>query len=422
MTNETIKLASIEVNNCKKIDVVSITPEGESLIVGGANMQGKTSLLDIIEWGLRGNKCKPSQLKNTNSVGDPSVKMGFTNGFSIDRTDKRLKIIDKNGRATKNGQKYLDEIFSSFALSLPDFMKANSKDKCRIMLDAIGPDLAVKVAEFEQTIETYMEARKEVNRDVKRLDGALETMAPYVEAPEELISIEELANKQKEVINHNTNIQGAITSHITSCFEIMDLDQKIQQLTIEYQAKCKSLETLKAEILKVKPIDSIEINKQIEDYEIINDRIRANQNRNKVEMERGDYHLKSGEYTELIEKARADKIALLESVDMPLPGMSVESGELILNCQKWDCMSTSEQFIASASIVSRIKPNHKFILLDQLETLDQESMQEFLQWANSVDLQVIATRVSEGNECNIIIKAGRVIKDTVSKVVGKLGF
>ena len=91
---------------------------------------------------------------------------------------------------------------------------------------------------------------------------------------------------------------------------------------------------------------------------------------------------------------------------MPLEGLSVEQGELIYNGQQWDCMSGSEQLIVAASIVRKLNPSCGFVLLDKLEQMDMNTLAAFGAWLESQGLQAIATRVSKGDECSVIIEDG----------------
>jgi hypothetical protein len=49
-----------------------------------------------------------------------------------------------------------------------------------------------------------------------------------------------------------------------------------------------------------------------------------------------------------------------------------------------------------------------FILLDKLEAFDLEQLSALSEWLKSENLQAIATRVSTGDECSIIIEDGLV--------------
>ena len=46
--------------------------------------------------------------------------------------------------------------------------------------------------------------------------------------------------------------------------------------------------------------------------------------------------------------------------------------------------------------------------MDKLEQMDVDTMQDFGAWLEGEGLQVIATRVSTGDECSIIIEDGYV--------------
>ena len=69
-------------------------------------------------------------------------------------------------------------------------------------------------------------------------------------------------------------------------------------------------------------------------------------------------------------------------------------------------MSGSDQLRVATAIVRRLNPECGFVLLDKLEQMDTETLQEFGAWLEQEDLQAIATRVSTGDECSIIIEDG----------------
>ena len=56
-----------------------------------------------------------------------------------------------------------------------------------------------------------------------------------------------------------------------------------------------------------------------------------------------------------------------------------------------------------------MNPECGFVLLDKLEQMDINTLNEFGQWLEQEGLQAIATRVSTGGECSIIIDDGYVV-------------
>lgn len=92
--------------------------------------------------------------------------------------------------------------------------------------------------------------------------------------------------------------------------------------------------------------------------------------------------------------------------------MSVKDGELIFNGYKWDNMSASEQMKVGTAIIRKLNPECGFVLIDKLEQMDVDTMLDFGAWAEENGLQIIATRVSTGDECSIIIEDGSVVAES----------
>ena len=109
-----------------------------------------------------------------------------------------------------------------------------------------------------------------------------------------------------------------------------------------------------------------------------------------------------------ITEIRDSKTELLKGAQLPLEGLSVKDGELTYNNQKWDNMSGAERLKVSTAIVRKLNPKRGFVLLDKLECMDMDTLNEFGRWLEDEGLQAIATRVSTGDECSIIIEDGYV--------------
>ena len=153
-----------------------------------------------------------------------------------------------------------------------------------------------------------------------------------------------------------------------------------------------------------------ELERNIENIELINTKVRANMAKEMAEEEAKKYKADYDDMTNEIESVRQEKIDLLNSADLPLPGLSVEAGELLYRGKKWDCMSGSEQLKVATAIVRKLKPQCGFVLIDKLEQMDIDTMNEFGFWLESEGLQAIATRVSTGGECSIIIEDGIAVE------------
>ena len=136
--------------------------------------------------------------------------------------------------------------------------------------------------------------------------------------------------------------------------------------------------------------------------------MRANLDKEKAEDDAKEYRSKYNSLTADIEKIRDKKRKLLSCADLPLPELSVKDGELVYKGQMWDNMSGSDRLKVATAIVRKLNPRCGFVLLDKLEQMDLNTLHEFGAWLEEEGLQAIATRVSTGEECSIIIEDGYV--------------
>ena len=148
-----------------------------------------------------------------------------------------------------------------------------------------------------------------------------------------------------------------------------------------------------------------ELEANIADIEEINRKVRANLDKEKAEEDAQEYSRQYNTLTTELNNVRQAKIDLLKGANLPLPGLSVEDGELTYNGHKWIIWPAQTNSKWQA-IVRKLNPNCGFVLMDKLEQMDLDTLTEFGQWLEQEALQVIATRVSTGEECSIIIEDG----------------
>lgn len=187
-----------------------------------------------------------------------------------------------------------------------------------------------------------------------------------------------------------------------------ELHRQLQTAEDELTAKTADLVTARKTAEQLVDESTEELERSIADIETINAKVRDNLNREKAEEDARAYQQQYDSLTAEIEQLREDKRALLDGAKLPMEGLGVADGALTYHGQKWDNMSGSEQLRVATAIVRCLKPQCGFVLLDKLEQMDLGTLREFGAWLESEGLQAIATRVSTGDECSIIIEDGYV--------------
>ena len=409
-----IKINSLELDDVKRIRAVKLEPSESGLtIIGGKNNQGKTSVLDSIAWALGGDKFRPSGAARDGSAVPPHLKLKLSNGITVERCGKNsdLKVTDESGK--RGGQQLLNAFISTFALDLPKFMESSSRDKAAVLLQIIG--VGNQLAEYDMQESKLYNRRLEVGRIAEQKTKYAAELPEYEGVPKEPVSVSELIRQQQEILARNGENQRkrdkaeqlkAAHANITSRIEI--LRSQLSELETQQNSISEDLRTAEQSAAALFDESTAELENNIRNIESINIKIRSNLDKEKAEMEAKHYNDEYDTLTGMIETVRADRRKLLDNAALPLPGLSVENGELTYNGAKWDCMSGSEQLRVAAAIVRKLNPECGFVLMDKLEQMDIDTLNEFGSWLEAEGLQAIATRVSTGDECSIIIEDGYV--------------
>lgn len=403
------KISSLQIENVKRVKAVTIEPTQDGLtIIGGNNGQGKTSILDSIAWALGGNKMKPSKAERKGSHVPPKINLTMSNGLKITREGKNstLKVIDLNGN--KQGQALLDTFISTFALNLPKFMNYNNKEKADVLLQIIG--VGEQLAKLELEEQKIYDDRRVIGQIGDQKKKYAQEQIFYEDVPNELISVSELLQQQQDILVKNgenerkrQNLKQLENNHSILLQQLQELQNKIQISQADLEVARKSAVDLLDESTE-------ELESNIANIEKINTKIRANMDKEQAEEEAKKYKEQYDAKTLELDKVRKKKEDLLKNANLPLEGLSVQEGNLVYNGHQWDNMSGSEQLIVATSIVRKLNPECGFVLLDKLEQMDLNTLNEFNKWLVQEGLQVIATRVSTGEECSIIIEDGYAIE------------
>lgn len=402
-----MKINKLEIENVKRIKAVKIEPTKDGLtIIGGKNNQGKTSVLDSIAWALGGERFRPSQAQREGSVIPPNLKIVMDNGLIVERKGKNsdLKVTDPSGK--KAGQQLLNEFIEQLALDLPRFMEATGKEKAKTLLHIIGVDATI--VELEKKEAEIFNSRQAIGRIADQKEKYAKEQPYFPDAPDEPVTASDLIRQQQEILAKNGENQRLRQN-------LHNLEQELQRTNeqlAELLRKQSDIEE-KVRVARLSAADlhdesTAELEKNLAEIDEINRKVRANLDKDKAEEDAKNYRNQYQSLTAELEAVRNEKAGLLASAELPLPGLSVQDGELIYNGAKWDCMSGSDQLKVATAIVRKLNPKCGFVLLDKLEQMDLDTLQEFGKWLEAEGLQAIATRVSTGDECSVIISDGYV--------------
>ena len=402
-----MKINNLQIENVKRVKAVRIEPTKSGLtVVGGKNNQGKTSILDAIAWALGGNKFRPTSAQREDSVLPLTIKVVMDNGLVVERKGKNsdLKVTDPSGN--KAGQALLDSFVEELALNLPKFMEANSKEKAETLLKIIG--VGDQLFELEQKEAEVYNKRHAIGQIADQKEKFAKEQPYYPDAPDDLVSVTELIQRQQAILAQNGENQRKRNLRDQYDRELVEAQTAFEEAKKRLEQAKKDADTARKSAEDLQDESTAEIEDSINSIEQTNVKVRANLDKQKAEDDAAEYRNQYDLLTAQIQEIREAKSNLLNTASLPLAELSVEDRELVYKGHNWDSMSGSDQLKVATAIVRKLKPNCQFVLMDKLEQMDLETLEEFGKWAESEGLQVIATRVSTGEECTLIIEDGYV--------------
>ncbi len=419
-----VTITALEAENVKRIKAVALTPAPTGLtLVGGNNNQGKTSVLDALAWALGGDRFRPNAAQRDGAVAPAHLKVTLSNGVIVERKGKNstLTVTDPTGR--RSGQQLLNAFIEPLALDLPRFMEASDKEKADILLRIIGIGTELHVRDLE--IKSLYDKRTFTGQLAQQKKHFAEELIYYPEAPEEPVSASDLIHQQQEILARNGENQRK-RNQLVQLTDLLERQKKVvADLEFQLSTEKQRLTTMQADVKiaqtsaeNLQDESTAELEASIRSIEETNQKVRANLEKARAEDEAAQYASDYDKLAEAITQKRADRMALLNGADLPLPELSVEDGALTYKGKHWRDMSGSDQLRVAAAIVRRLNPDCGFVLLDKLEQMDMTTLTEFGRWLEAEHLQAIATRVSTGSECQIIIEDG-MVKDAEPPVTEK---
>lgn len=409
-----VKINQLELENVKRIKAVALAPSETGLtIIGGRNGQGKTSVLDAIAWALGGEKYRPSQAQRMGSVLPPHLKLTLSNGLTVERGGKNgaLKVLDPSGR--KGGQQILNEFVEQLALDLPKFLQASEKEKAEILLQVIG--VGEQLTELDRQASEIYNRRHAIGQIADQKTKFAREMPDWPGVPEEPVSAGDLIRQQQEILARNGENQRKRTEarRISEEYnrqygKVKALETELAEARARLDQLTKDLDTAQKSAADLQDESTAELEENIRSIEEINVKVRANLDKAKAEEDAQACRDQYDSLTRELESVRAQRQDLLRGAALPLEGLSVDDGRLTYQGKNWDSMSGSDQLKAATAIVRAVNPRCGFVLLDKLEQMDLDTLRDFGAWLDGEGLQVIATRVSTGGECSVIIEDGMV--------------
>lgn len=427
-----MKIIGLKADRFRKLNAVELkfNENGVTTIMGD-NEQGKTSVLDTIEYLFRGKT-----MVNDDIIQHGQDKMSAEidlDEYTVKRiktkkTD-RLEIVNKEGfKLADKPQAFLDRLINDLTFDPFPFLNKTGDQKLKFMMDFLSLD-TTGIDEKVKQIETD---RLVCGREGKNLGEAIEVEEVESVDVQELLKTKDRIDKgnndlvEKARAERDKKVQEAhgfnkaqrrleydlenITRDIQS--EKSDLEvmhNNLEQLkkniiatekgldaSIEKQKNLPKPEKEKATDISVEQpvlVNTDEITVQIQDAEEINTQALEYQaylkKKKAVQEKRDEYE----SFTNKIKDFRADKESLLREADTGVQGLEIKEDGIYFNDIYSENWSDAQGIKIACDLCIAMNPKLRAVFVDRGESFGHKRFAELERWAEENNIQVIVTKV-----------------------------
>lgn len=426
-----LTIVGLHIENVKKVTAMDIEPDGHVVTLTGKNGAGKSTVLDSIVYGLGGKSRLPAQPIRRGAK-KASIKIDlehFMVECRLTEGGRYLAVKTPGGATFPSPQAVLDRMVGvGLAFDPTEFLRLSRKEQARILLDLVGLDFT----DLEERRAELYQKRAEVNRDLKRLQGAFDqAVEPRADTPDEEVSITELALEHQRILEHNQangEQREAVDTLRADCRKCQrgiaesedrarDLQEQLAFAKKELEARRKGLraaqkayDAKQAEVDALQDLDAAEVLGQMERAEGLNAAVRLKRERTALALEVTKATAAAEELTTQMAALDTEKTQALEKADFPVEGLRADHDGVTFGGVPFEQCSTAEQLRISLEIGWALNPKLRIMLVRSGNDLDDQSLAAVHQSAVDHDgqLWLERVRVDEG-EAAIVIEEGAVV-------------
>lgn len=439
-----LKIIGLKVNGFRKLTAVEMQfAECGLTQIRGRNRNGKTSVLDTVEWLIKGNKTlNKDVIQHGRDKATAELMLGkyvITRVVTQKTTRLEVRNTETDTVLTGEVQNFLYTLINEITFNSRSFLDKTPLEQLRFCMDLFRIDFT----EIDKKLQTLEQDRLICGREVDKFGDLDESKPEKVER----VDITSLISKRKEIEAKNAEIDRnyqQIKDAGIAKIEAFNKEQRRKTRDIELEEErladlrgdekyieneIKQLELklkeLKAELKVVgnNIIDSLQklkelphaqpekpltvqivtppkqstddIDAKIQNATAINQKADLYDQWIAKKKEKAEKDAEYKAYDTKIDALRKKKIEILTGIDTGVEGFEIREDGLYYKGIYSENWSDMESIRIASELCMAQDPSLRAIFIDRFESFDKESREDFNKWAISKGIQVIVTKVED---------------------------
>lgn len=411
-----MKIIELQAENIKRLKVVRIVPKGNTVIIGGDNEQGKSSVMDCIEMALGGACHVPTvPIHRGATAGKIQLDLGELKVERIFSASKgtSLVVTGADGKRIASPQAVLDKLYSSIAFDPLEFANQRPADQVATLRRIVGLDFSDLDAERTRVYQERESSGRVLATDKARLAGMPE---PAADVPDDEVSVAALMAEKESADAKNSVTERARIALQRQNGVVLDWRKEVAELERQLTEAKTSLE--RAEIAAAEcrvdlekqgdDIDTAPIVEKIKGAESLNRAVRAKQERAQAQQKVASLEDIRADFTRTLEAIDAKKAKALADAKWPIEGLGFGDSGVTYNGLPFDQAGASARLRTSVSIGCAQHPELRVMLVRDASLLGKTGMQTLMDLADEKDEQLWIERIGDGDPGAVILEDGEV--------------
>lgn len=432
-TTKPLTIVRLTASNVMRLKAgIEIVPHGNTVVVTGKNEGGKSSVLNCILFALGGKTVLSDKPVRSGALkADVHLDLGeiVVDWKCSAASSVSLLVREKDGGEIKSPQKALDALWNAMCDPVKFIRLSETPDGRRKQAETLRQIVGLDFAALDRERADVYAEREDKGRDLRRESARRSAMRFHADTPEVEVSIPDVVEKLRQGREHNDAIEKAhkdikerSDSIIESEEDISRIRQKIVELENTLKATRDSLHIeedalqskrkrmLEAEdaLKGTKRVDLTVLETQISEANNVNERVRENAARRKVDADVAAIEDRVAVLTRQLEEIDEEKRTKLAAAKFPVDGLSFDENGIMLDGVPFNQGSQAKQLLAATAIALALKPRIRVVLLRDASLFDSDTRKELAELAARESAQVWEEIVESDDPSAIVIEDGEV--------------
>ena len=417
------RIAELSITNVLAIEQAQLSGLEKGLVLEGRMGSGKTSILDALGAAVA-KHARTKMVRRGAEEGD--ILMVFDDGTRVERkiTDGKVNapvVTDPTGKRITAPAAFLNSLMPALNLNPVSFVQMEPA-KQAALLSEIFP-VSVDFEELKRVtrglvdlsqippglngLETATFVRRLAEQQRIELNGAVRQVTNTIEVERRRIpsefdpdavrsqSSQQLAQQLSELNQFNSNYDALVNKREETRREMDEIRAKIAELTSRLGALETREQQFKVFFESNQRKDTEELRRKIDSYDQQRTTLGHFDNLQKALSSQGALTAQAEEMAQVVAELKKLPARLVERAKIPIPGLTLEDGRILIDGLPLDNLSEGEQLRVAVRVAAAGAKDLKVVCIDGAERLADSDFEFLLNELEANDFQVFCTRVAD---------------------------